>query len=283
MKTMELAMLLSLVAPTVFAEDEITLPGRCLKDLQPVERKYREIDFGPFDVCGEDSRTEVLKSKVRGNPYNAIASLRMWWDDGASGSCTGFLIGPKRMVTAGHCLARVTTNGVLYPNKVRVILGYHRGNARPSIPFGVNYAVDVRVSDLFAQGYRYDDWGIIILDNDDVHRETGSTIGTFTGADREGVFTVGYPPDKGAWPTTGDLYRMFESGEEAVRRVGDRYLGKVDVYRGMSGGPLLMNSSIGHMAVGLVSSGWKKCILENQFTRLNRENQRKIYGYKSCS
>lgn len=57
-------------------------------------------------------------------PWRGLARVRTE----LGGSCTGFLVAPDRVLTAGHCLYRPITHGWLQPGSVHVQLGYQLGN-----------------------------------------------------------------------------------------------------------------------------------------------------------
>src|SRR4051812_47543960 len=77
--------------------------------------------------------------------------------------CTGFLVGPRTVLTAAHCLYRPTTHAYVQPDSVHFLLGFDRGR----------YAAHARVA-AFATGPGYDparegetigaDWARLTLD-----------------------------------------------------------------------------------------------------------------------
>lgn len=53
-------------------------------------------------IIGEDNRREV--DDVTVDPYSAIASLQVWYTDGTQVNTTGFMVSPRTMLTAAHCI-----------------------------------------------------------------------------------------------------------------------------------------------------------------------------------
>jgi len=84
--------------PTVNTRKNIKVPA---KNLQPIQMGGMESVSGAESVIGEDGRTQVLDTTAY--PNSAIVYLEINFPLGA-GSCSGWMIGPHTIATAGHCV-----------------------------------------------------------------------------------------------------------------------------------------------------------------------------------
>lgn len=130
------------------------------------------------EIIGNDDRVRV--EATTSFPWRAIANLAIDFEKG-SFSCTGFFIGPRTVVTAGHCLYSKTFGGKA--KTVRIMPGR---NGLTPLPFG---SETVSESSIFvSNNYMLSedsnfDYGAIILPDSTL----GDKVGTF--------FTYGYYSD----------------------------------------------------------------------------------------
>jgi len=100
----------------------------------------RLADRADYAIVGpSDGRTRVLNAKMR--PYAAICHVQRDFGDGRLSGCSGFLVAPTIVLTAGHCVfsqPRYLLTGHGTARRIRITPG-RNGEARP--PFGSQWAV----------------------------------------------------------------------------------------------------------------------------------------------
>jgi V8-like Glu-specific endopeptidase len=154
-----------------------SLPSR--QRQRPHDAIQREIlpRLTPFDTRQCVGNTTVA-------PFRYICSLEV----SASNCCTGTLIGPRTVLTAGHCLVSQCMQPGLPPSALRVVPGRNGGPAKTgSEPFGSSPAAHVQVAPSFVP-ITATDYGVAVL-RDPVgntsgwwtfpfHRWPGDSVGT---------------------------------------------------------------------------------------------------------
>ncbi|WP_081804109.1 trypsin-like serine peptidase [Corynebacterium glyciniphilum] len=148
----------------------------------------------PRKVIDDDDRQQV--EETRTSPYRRVGQLTFQTGTD-SYICTGWLISPDTVATAGHCLADNSSNITFSPGR--------NGSVNP---FGTQNATQVWYDQDFGQEGR--DWGAIKLD-----KPVGDNVGWFgiTSTDGEDLIgddarIIGYPGDKPSgtlWQHTGEV------------------------------------------------------------------------------
>lgn len=187
-----------------------------------------ELEFEePESVCGHDGRVRI--SPATRTPWRWNCQLILTMADGGRSRCTGFFIGPRAVMTAGHCLYSHARGG--WARSIEVI----PGNDRTSRPFGFQVATSFRsvVGWVSNQDPKYD-YGCIILPN----RTLANRVGYFGFAAMPSstlngliVNNAGYAGDK----PFGTLW--YNAG--AITHVTARRLYyMIDTFGGHSGSPV---------------------------------------------
>lgn len=207
----------------------------------------------PFEaVLGVDERVRILDTDL--TPWRMICALRMRGPSGAGAIGTGWFIGPRTVLTAGHCVFSHLFFGG-WASTIEVIPGLN-GAGDPSVTRPYGSATSERFSSLDRWTEQEDpdfDIGCIHLD-----QPLGDVVGWFSvGAlppeqlESYLVNVAGYPGDRGAG---AELYH----GRNRVVQVTERRIFyEVDTYGGQSGAPVWIHEEEGSppLAVGVHAYG----------------------------
>ena len=209
----------------------------------------------PESVCGRDDRVRI--SPATRIPWRLICQLIIARRDGRTSRCTGWFIGPRTVMTAGHCVYSHGAGG--WVRQIEVIPGMD-ASSRP-------YGSQIGTSFRSVQGWTNNrdpnyDYGAIILPNNDL----GNRVGWFGFAALSDsslnnllINNSGYPGDK-AFGT-----QWFNSGR--ITRVTSRRLYyMVDTAGGQSGSPTWRLRDGKRHAVGVHAYGG----CPNKSTRITR-------------
>lgn len=179
-------------------------------------------------VLGQDDRQRVADTTAY--PWRCICSLVITAADDSRWVGTGWLIGPRTVVTAGHCVYIHERGG--WVKHVEVIPG-RDGGARP---FGQRLATALRsVSGWTVDRRMTHDYGAILLD---AEQASSGDLGHFGAVNLDaaelgelGVNLAGYPSDK----TTGTPWFDTRSIRDVLPQ---RVVYDIDTAGGQSGAPV---------------------------------------------
>mgnify|MGYP005990276711 CR=1 FL=1 len=183
-------------------------------------------------VIGPDERGMI--NNTNAFPYRSFGAVDY---NGLSNNCTGWLVSPDTVVTAGHCLAR---NGQVASN-----LTFSPARNGTSEPFGTAAAREIWVDRFFPERSGHD-WGVVKL-----AEPVGNTVGwiglkntqdaTWVGSTQT---ITGYPADKPAgtmWSANGDI----------TAETGNTFTHTIDTLGGQSGSAIYReNYAIGIHVTG---------------------------------
>lgn len=198
------------------------------------DRVVENVDYAVLGPT--DGRVRVVRP---GPPFNAICHIERDFGEGRLSGCTGFLIAPRVLITAGHCTFSLLRRRP--PKRIRVSAG--RDGAQR--PFGAIWARRWFAHPLFIDGAdpRYD-FGVVILPRAFAGLAPGFTLRALSSADlarardTKLIHIAGYPSDK----TRGQMW----THAERIDRFGSRLIQySVDTCPGHSGAPVWLSAENG--------------------------------------
>lgn len=222
----------------------------------------------PEAIIGPDERIRIDAPKNT-HPYRSICALRMTSANGNRYIGTGFLVAPRIVLTAGHCVFFHKDGG--WARHIEVIPALD-GNSRP---YGS------AVSSLFCslkgwtkkKNWNYD-FAIIVLPQ---HKALGNEVGWFgfchygnkKSYENKLVRSAGYPGDKGG----NSLYTDYHT---CTNENNLKLAYKIDTMPGQSGSPVGFTDSFTH-AIAIHTNGGRKW---NYGTKISRSILDLIREYK---
>ena len=184
-------------------------------------------------ILGIDERTRVLDTDL--SPWRMVCALRLRGPNGSTAVGTGWFVGPRTLLTAGHCVYSASDFGG-WIDSVEVIPGLNgSGSQALARPFTSATSTAVSSIDRWIEQADPDfDIGCIHLSE-----PIGTQVGWFAlgtrGAEELAGFLVnisGYPVDRGRG---SEQYHAVNR----VLRVSDRRIFyEVDTFGGQSGAPV---------------------------------------------
>ena len=194
-----------------------------------------------------DDRIRILDTDLF--PWRMICALRMRGPSGAGAIGTGWLVGPKTVITAGHCVHSSHFFGG-WASSIEVSAGRNGSD----FPFGTVVSQRFSSVDLWVNSENPDfDMGCIHLDDPIGDRVGWFAVGAIAPDELESymVNVSGYPGDRGRGT---EQYHH----KNRVLRVSERRLFyDVDTFGGQSGAPVWIHERDGSppIAVGIHAYG----------------------------
>lgn len=219
-------------------------------------------------VIGADNRVRVQNTAVY--PWRAICALRIQAANGESFIGTGWLVSPRTVITAGHCVFMHERGG--WVRSIEVIPGLNDS----SRPFGSHVGTVLRSVTGWTQSKNREfDYGAIILPPGN---RPGAQTGTFGFAVRDDAFLnsaslnlSGYPSDKGG------SQQWFHA--QKAKSVSSRVLTyEIDTVGGQSGSPVWVLQTGQRTAVGVHTNGHSS---GNSATRITTQVFNNMMNWKN--
>ncbi len=207
------------------------------KTYPPIVPSYASAEAAPETVIGIDARYRIYPS-ASGHPERATGLLT-FQQGGFGFSCTGWLINPNTVATAGHCVhegngGSFSTNVVFYP-----------GRDGASSPFGSCTGRTLfTVVGWADNGDEQFDYGAVKL-----NCTVGNTTGWF-GFFWQTASLVGLPVQVSGYPGDKPFGTQWSgSGDVQVSELRKtRYM--IDTFGGQSGGPVFETDRVGAFCGG---------------------------------
>jgi glutamyl endopeptidase len=196
-------------------------------------------------IIGPDNRVRI--NPTTAYPWRAICALKITAQDGSKWIGTGWLVGPRTVITAGHCVYMHDHGG--WPRSVEVIPGANDATR----PYGSAIATTFRSVNGWINSKNSDfDYGAIILPE---NSRPGDRTGWFglsvknDGFLKNAVLNLsGYPGDKGG---NQQWFMSFKTKSVSARRI--TY--DIDTMGGQSGSPVWIYLNGQRYAVGIHTNG----------------------------
>ena len=219
-------------------------------------------------IIGTDDRVRVFANTSY--PWRAICALRITAHDNTQWIGTGWLVAPRVVITAGHCVYLHGNGG--WAKKIEVIPGLNDA----SRPYGSCVSSNVRSVRGWSESKKRDfDYGAIILPSD---CRLGDRTGYFGYAVRNDSFLTGsvinmsgYPGDKGG----NQQWFMAQRPKSLTSKV---ITYDIDSMGGQSGGPVWIKEGENRYCVGIHTNGHSS---GNSATRIDLSVFNNIKFWKS--
>lgn len=197
-----------------------------------------ELQIQKESICAKDSRVQAQYNQA---PYKYICELHLSFNNYLF-RASGFFIGPKCVITAGHCLYHHEMGWV---TSVKVIPGAFEEKE----PFSSDFSNTFQTTKLWYKNAIDDyDYGAIFLDSNKLYERIGGCL-SFDKLDKSRqLLNTGYPMDKKSVQVENS---GFPEDISNTRRL--YYM--IDTNKGSSGSPVLYSDGEKSTVVGVHTEG----------------------------
>ncbi len=222
----------------------------------------------PESVCGRDDRRRI--SPASAIPWWMICQLFIQRHDGRTSRCTGWFIGPRTVMTAGHCVYSQSAGG--WARSITVVPGMDDS----SRPFGTQVGTTFRSVSGWIQnrdvGY---DYGAIILSNGDL----GRRVGWFGFAALSDDSLRNLPVNNSGYPADKPTGTQWSNAGRITRVTARRLYYMLDTAGGQSGSPTWRSRRAVRHAIGVHAYGG----CPNKSTRITRTVDDNMMRWKNVT
>ncbi len=209
-------------------------------------------------ILGVDTRSRIQQTSKQ--PWRHICALRMEFPSGKVYRGTGFFVGPRAIVTAGHCVYLHNQGG--WARKIMVIPGSN-GSSRP---LGSVTSTTFRSVGGWVNGKKPEcDYGCVILPSGTAFPSNPGSFG-FAAFGTETLLAktsvlAGYPGDKPFAELWGDKRRLKTVTTKTL-------IYEIDTFGGQSGAPVYIKINGQRFVVGIHNYGGST---SNSATRVTQD------------
>lgn len=239
---------------TSFEETGFDMPGADTELMDAIYASYPELIPKRKAqltevIIGADNRVRIFNTTVY--PWRAICSLRITAKDNSQWIGTGWLVAPRTVITAGHCVFMHDHGG--WAKSIEVIPGCNEA----SKPYNSGVSSNLRsVQGWTGSKNRDFDYGAIILP---ANYRPGDATGYFGFGVKTDAYLMssvlnlsGYPGDKGRF-RNGDQQWFMPLKPKAVSSRVIKY--DIDTMGGQSGAPVWVKVGDVRTCVGIHTNG----------------------------
>jgi V8-like Glu-specific endopeptidase len=208
-------------------------------------------------IVDRDDRVQITQTSQI--PWRRLCALRIQFPSGSSFRGTGFLVGPRAVVTAGHCVFLRNQGG--WARKVEVIPGCN-GTSRP---FGQVESTSLRsVGGWVTGGKPESDYGCVVLP---AGAFDNKNLGSFGFAAFEAPVLLAQPAVIVGFPGDKPPYEMWGAARALKGVTAKTLLYNTATMGGQSGAPVYIKRSGQRFVVGIHNYG---ASTGNTATRITR-------------
>lgn len=185
-------------------------------------------------VFGNDERVEIAPPRTKSLPWRLICSLEIEGPNGKQFRGTGWLAGPRLIITAGHCVYQDEYLGG-FATSIRVVPGRAGGSEKDAEPYGAQNSLRFDCPEEWQQSASPEhDIGCIFLDE-----PIGDMLGYFAVSalsddelTHQQLNIAGYPND------VGNSNFIHHSANLAKSVSDEAIVYEIDTWKGQSGSPI---------------------------------------------
>ena len=207
--------------------EEVEGSTESLLEIPPFET-FTEIDEQFERVFGDDDRKRVYATTLY--PWRTICKLEITAANGRRFGCSGAFIGPRTVLTNGHCVYMHDHGG--WARKIRVTPGMNAG----SRPYGYadSYFYHSVKGWTNSRSSNYD-YAVIVLPS---NKKLGNTVGWMGLANLSFFSLMGLRVNNAGYPGDKPFGTQWWNANNILAVTSRRVYYRLDTYKGQSGSPV---------------------------------------------